>query len=247
MILSLPLSLPDATPIGEQHAMQTRAGITYYFYNLEPYDCHPGRRPPRHAAARRQTAGRLQGPPTRPHACLPGLATDRGASSQTLSGARRGRVLRAATEARAHRRRRRAGGQGDQPARLRDERQRLRTATRHPGDHLQREPPRRRYRRSRADAHRERGRSANAPSSGRRSCPQRGRSADPPDSRPPIVLPAWTLRKRLRSPITPPAWTLHRHTKLRPPIAPPATPATSKRPWAARRATSRAARSPAPA
>ena len=41
MILSLPLSLPDATPIGDQHAMQTRAGITYYFYNLEPYDCHP--------------------------------------------------------------------------------------------------------------------------------------------------------------------------------------------------------------
>ena len=41
MILSLPLSLPDATPIGDQHAMQTRDGITYYFYNLEPYDCHP--------------------------------------------------------------------------------------------------------------------------------------------------------------------------------------------------------------
>ena len=41
MILSLPLSLPDATPIGDQHAMQTRAGITYYFYNLQPYDCHP--------------------------------------------------------------------------------------------------------------------------------------------------------------------------------------------------------------
>ena len=45
MILSLPLSLPDATPIGDQHAMQTRAGITYYFYNLEPYDCHPAGRP----------------------------------------------------------------------------------------------------------------------------------------------------------------------------------------------------------
>ena len=75
-------------------------------------------------------------------------------------------------------------------------------------------------------------------------------SVDAPQThqlRPPIVLPAWTLRKRLRSPITPPAWTLPRHTKLRPPIAPPATPATSKRPWAARRATSRAARSPAPA
>ena len=41
MILSLPLSLPDATMIGDQHAMQTRDGLTYYFYNLEPYDCHP--------------------------------------------------------------------------------------------------------------------------------------------------------------------------------------------------------------
>ena len=31
VILSLPLSLPDATPIGDRYAMQTRAGITYYF------------------------------------------------------------------------------------------------------------------------------------------------------------------------------------------------------------------------
>ena len=38
MILSLPLALPDATPIGDQHAVQTRAGITYYFYNLQPFD-----------------------------------------------------------------------------------------------------------------------------------------------------------------------------------------------------------------
>ena len=41
MILSLPLSLPDATPIGDRYAMQTRAGITYYFFNLDPFDCHP--------------------------------------------------------------------------------------------------------------------------------------------------------------------------------------------------------------
>ena len=41
MILSLPLSLPDATPIGDRYAMQTRDGITYYFFNLEPFDCHP--------------------------------------------------------------------------------------------------------------------------------------------------------------------------------------------------------------
>ena len=41
MILSLPLSLPDATPIGDRYAMQTRDGLTYYFFNLEPFDCHP--------------------------------------------------------------------------------------------------------------------------------------------------------------------------------------------------------------
>ena len=37
MVLSLPFSLPDATPIGDRYAMQTRGGITYYFFNLEPF------------------------------------------------------------------------------------------------------------------------------------------------------------------------------------------------------------------
>ena len=41
MILSLPFSLPDATPIGDRYAMQTHDGFTYYFFNLEPFDCHP--------------------------------------------------------------------------------------------------------------------------------------------------------------------------------------------------------------
>ena len=41
VILSLPFSLPDATPIGDRYAMQTRDGFTYYFFNLEPFDCHP--------------------------------------------------------------------------------------------------------------------------------------------------------------------------------------------------------------
>ena len=41
MILFLPFSLPDATPIGDRYAMQTRDGFTYYFFNLEPFDCHP--------------------------------------------------------------------------------------------------------------------------------------------------------------------------------------------------------------
>ena len=41
MILFLPFSLPDATSIGDRYAMQTRDGFTYYFFNLEPFDCHP--------------------------------------------------------------------------------------------------------------------------------------------------------------------------------------------------------------
>ena len=41
MILSLPFSPPDATPIGDHYAMQTHDGLTYYFINLEPFDCHP--------------------------------------------------------------------------------------------------------------------------------------------------------------------------------------------------------------
>ena len=41
MILSLPFSPPDATPIDDRYAMQTHAGFTYYFFNLEPFDCHP--------------------------------------------------------------------------------------------------------------------------------------------------------------------------------------------------------------
>ena len=41
MILSLPLCLPDATPIGDRFAMQTHDGFTFYFFNLEPFDCHP--------------------------------------------------------------------------------------------------------------------------------------------------------------------------------------------------------------
>ena len=41
MILSLPFSPPDSTPIGDRYAMQTHDGFTYYFVNLEPVDCHP--------------------------------------------------------------------------------------------------------------------------------------------------------------------------------------------------------------
>ena len=41
VILFLPFSLPDATPIGDSYAMQTRDGFTYYFFNLQPFDCHP--------------------------------------------------------------------------------------------------------------------------------------------------------------------------------------------------------------
>ena len=41
MIHSLAFSHPEATPIGDRYAMQTRDGFTYYFFNLEPFDCHP--------------------------------------------------------------------------------------------------------------------------------------------------------------------------------------------------------------
>ena len=41
MILFLPFSLPDATPIGDRYAMQTRDGFTYYFFNLGNYSGGP--------------------------------------------------------------------------------------------------------------------------------------------------------------------------------------------------------------
>ena len=214
MILSLPLSLPDATPIGDQHAMQTRDGITYYFYNLEPYDCHP-------AGDRRAMLLRA-------------------AKLQVVSRVRQRDLMRAfqvsrPTVARAVRR------------------------YREHGEDAFYEPLRRRGRTvvdaelaDKATNLLASGMSGNA--CARQLASQRPRSkrtaAPASSSTPRRRTPgAWTFRKRtkLRSPIMPPAWTLHRHTKLRPPIAPPATPATSKRPWAARHATSRAARSPAPA
>ena len=33
-----PFLPPDATPIGDRYAMQTRDGFTYYFFNLEPFE-----------------------------------------------------------------------------------------------------------------------------------------------------------------------------------------------------------------
>ena len=226
MILFLPFSLPDATPIGDSYAMQTRDGFTYYFFNLQPFDCHPADDRPRHAAPRRQAARRFRRSPSRHHVRLRHLAPHRGTRRQTLSRARRRRLFRAAPGAWAYRRRRRDGRPSGQTARFRDQRQRLRSATRHSGEHLPRKPSRRRLR-----------------------CPRR-RHLPPSRTlrrrlRPPITPPTRTLRRRLRSPITPP--TLRTPTRLRPPIAPPATPATSTRPWAARLVTSRAACSPAPA
>ena len=118
----------------------------------------------------------------------------------------------------------------DQAAKLlaRDQRQRLRSATRHSGEHL----PENRH----AGVFAAPAGAARLPSPSR-TLRRRLRS--------PITPPTRTLRRRLRSPITPP--TLRTPTRLRLPIVPPATPATSKRPWAARLAMSRAACSPAPA
>ena len=221
MILFLPFSLPDATPIGDRYAMQTRDGFTYYFFNLEPFDCHPA--DDRRAMLLR--VARLHGfrrPPSRHHVRLRHLAPHRGTRRQTLSRARRRRLFRAAPGAGAYRRR---PEMADKAAKL--------LASGISGsaclgnsafrEHLPRKPSRRRLR-----------------------CPRRGTTRTLRRRlRPPIAPPTRTLRRRLRPPITPP--TLRTPTRLRPPIAPPATPATSKRPWAARLVTSRAACSPAPA
>ena len=99
MILSLPLSLPDATPIGDQHAMQTRDGITYYFYNLEPYDCHPAgdRRAMLLRAAKLQVVSRV-----RQRDLMRAFQVSRPTVARAVRRyrERRGRVLRAATAAR---------------------------------------------------------------------------------------------------------------------------------------------------
>ena len=78
MVLCLPFSLPDATPIGDRYAMQTRDGITYYFFNLEPFDCHPA--DDRRAMLLR--AAKLQ--PSRHHGCLQHLPSHPRARRQTL-------------------------------------------------------------------------------------------------------------------------------------------------------------------
>ena len=84
MVLSLPFSLPDATPIGDRYAMQTRDGITYYFFNLEPFDCHPAddRRAMLLRAAKLQVVSRR--PPSRHHGCLQPLPSHPRARRQTL-------------------------------------------------------------------------------------------------------------------------------------------------------------------
>ena len=106
MILFLPFSLPDATPIGDSYAMQTRDGFTYYFFNLQPFDCHPAddRRAMLLRAAKLHVVFRR--PPSRHHVRLRHLAPYRGTRRQTLSRARRRRLFRAAPGAWAYRRRR---------------------------------------------------------------------------------------------------------------------------------------------
>ena len=84
MILSLPFSLPDATPIGDRYAMQTRDGFTYYFFNLQPFDCHPAadRRATLLRAAKLHVVSRC--PPSRHHGRLLPLPPHRRSRRQTL-------------------------------------------------------------------------------------------------------------------------------------------------------------------
>ena len=160
LILSLPFSLPDATPIGDRYAMQTRDGITYYFFNLEPFDCHPAddRRAMLLRAAKLQVVSGVR------QAAIMGAFN---LSRPTLARAVK-RYREHGEDAFFEPRRRRGrtvvdaqmAAKGGRTARFRDERQRLRSPPRHPTDHLQREPARRRHRRPRACARRSRGRSA---------------------------------------------------------------------------------------
>ena len=247
MILSLPLSLPDATPIGDQHAMQTRDGITYYFYNLEPYDCHPAgdRRAMLLRAAKLQVVSRVRqrdlmrafqvSRPTVARAVRRYREHGEDAFYEPLR--RRGRTVVDAELADKATNLLASGMSGNACARQLGIAATTFKANRRAGVIVDPAPTHtgsvdvpQTHQAQVADHAPSVDAPQDPPGSARRSCSQRGRSA-----------------KRLRSPITPPAWTLHRHTKLRPPIAPPATPATSKRPWAARPATSRAACSPAPA
>ena len=136
VILSLPFSLPDATPIGDRYAMQTRDGITYYFFNLEPFDCHPAddRRAMLLRAAKLHV---VSGVPQADimaafHLSRPTVARAvkryRERGEDAFFEPRRGRG-RTVVDARM----------ADEAAKLlasRDQRQRLRSATRHPGEHL---------------------------------------------------------------------------------------------------------------
>ena len=68
MILSLPFSPPDATPIGDHYAMQTPADprrLDLLLHQPRALRLPPRRRPPRHAAPRRQAARRVRRPPSR--------------------------------------------------------------------------------------------------------------------------------------------------------------------------------------
>ena len=187
--------------------MQTRDGITYYFFNLEPFDCHP-------ADDRRAMLLRA-------------------AKLQVVSGVRQADIMAAfnisrPTLARAVKRYREHGEDAFFE-------------------------PRRRRGRTVVDAQMA-AKAAALLASGMSgsACARTSASRRPPSTR--TGAPASSPSPRLRSPqsrtlrrwppITPPAQTPNRRPQL---IAPPAMPATSTRPWAARLVTSRAACSPAPA
>ena len=160
MILSLPFSPPDATPIGDHYAMQTHDGLTYYFINLEPFDCHP-------ADDRRAMLLRA--------AKLHVVSSVRQADIMGAFDISRPTVARAVRRYRKHgedaffeplRRHGRTvvdSQMADQAAKLLASGMSGSACARQlgiPGEHLQREPSRRRHRRPRRGTRHRRGRSA---------------------------------------------------------------------------------------
>ena len=121
MILSLPFSLPDATPIGDRYAMDPR-WLHLLLLQSPTLRLPSRRRPPRHAAAAR----RFRCPPSRHHGRLLPLPPHRRSVVKRYREHGEDAFLRRSW---TYRRRPPDGRRGGQAARFRDERQRLRPAS----------------------------------------------------------------------------------------------------------------------
>ena len=233
MILSLPLSLPDATLIGDRYAMQTHDGVTYYFFNLEPFDCHPAddrcamllRAAKLHVVSRVPQADIMAAC----HLSRPTVARavkryrERGEDAFFEPRRGRGRTVVDAEMA-------------DEAAKLLACGMSGSACARHFGI-----PASTFNENRRAGVIVDPTRTPAADAEAAQAVAATEHPASDADAAQPTLRRPTLRRPTLRRP------TLRRPTRLRPPTAPPATPATSTHLWAARRATSNAARSPAPA